>query len=134
MNQEELQKKYMELQMLDQQMKQIQKQLQILETQTEELHATKQQMEEFAASKPGSEMLVQLGTGIFAKAELKDTKEFVVNVGSNVAVAKDLLSTQQMIDENIHEMKKLSEELMHNLQQTASQAVSLEEYLQKLVE
>ena len=134
MNQEELQKKYMELQMLDQQMKQIQKQLQILETQTEELHATKQQMEEFAASKPGSAMLVQLATGIFAKAELKDTKEFVVNVGSNVAVAKDLLSTQKMIDENIQEMKKLSEELMHSLQQTASQAVSLEEDLQKLVE
>ena len=94
MGKEELQEKYIELQMIEQQMKQIQKQAQLVDSQMNELAVAHQALDDIKKTKPGTKILVPISNGIFAKAEIKDNEDLIVNVGANVIVNKDFESTK----------------------------------------
>ncbi len=59
--------------------------------------------------KENSDLLIPLGAGIYANAKLSNSKEFLVNVGSNVLVKKSLDEVKKMIDDEIKEIEKLLE-------------------------
>src|SRR3989338_2449099 len=90
--QKEMQEKYIELQLLDQQIKQMQKQIQLVEQQVMELSSVKQSLDEIKNIEKGTEVLAPLSSGIFAKAEIKDIDKLLVNVGADVVIEKDLSS------------------------------------------
>jgi len=102
---EKLQKLYLEFQMLDQQIKQLEKQNIALSNQLMELMATNQSLEDMKKLEEKPEILVPLSSGIYAKAELKDNKNFIVNVGANTALLKDVESTKKLMETQIDEMK-----------------------------
>ncbi|MHA1409624.1 MAG: hypothetical protein ACTSQY_04830, partial [Candidatus Odinarchaeia archaeon] len=72
----------MELQMLEQDFQQLQKNIQTLEQQLAEMDFIKKNLDEFSKQKK-TEGLMTIANGIFAKAKIEDTKELLVNVGSN---------------------------------------------------
>src|SRR3989344_3582038 len=71
----ELQKKYVELQMIDAQINQIQKQIQMLDSQLMELEMINVSLDDFGNISAGTEILTSLAPGIYTKAELKDNDE-----------------------------------------------------------
>ena len=73
-------------------------------------------------------------SGIFTKAELKETKEFIVNVGSNTAVAKSIEEVQKLLEKQLDEMQKTQNTFVDNLQKLTLQAQNLKSELQALVE
>ena len=73
-----------------------------------------------------------LSGGIYAKAELKDSKNFIVNVGSNVTSVKDVDSTKKLIEDQINEIKKLQENLVNQLQEQTAKASSLKQEKSKI--
>jgi prefoldin alpha subunit len=95
---------YMELQLLDQKIKKVQKQLEKLEEQLADVGEVKNALEQFADIQPGTEMRVPLANGIFFRAELKDATEVLVNVGSNIIVAKKVVDVRKMIDGQLEEL------------------------------
>ena len=98
MNPEEnIQKLYMEFQRLSNAIKQMEKQSQVLENQLVELVSTNQSLEEMKKIKTGIEILVPLSSGIYAKAELKESSNFIVNVGSSIALSKDINATKKIL-------------------------------------
>ena len=129
---ENLQKLYLEFQMLDQQIKQLEKQNTAINNQLMELMVTKQSLDDMKNTDEKTEILVPLSSGIYAKAELKDNKIFIVNVGSNTALIKDINSTKNMIEEQIAEIKKLQENLVNQLQAQTTRAASLEQEMNKI--
>ncbi|MBW2977081.1 prefoldin subunit alpha [Candidatus Woesearchaeota archaeon] len=129
---EKLQSLYLEFQILDQQIKQLEKQGTMLSSQLMELVATSQSLEEMKNVKENTEILVPLSSGIYAKAELKDNKKFIVNVGSNTAVAKDIGTTKQLIETQINEIQKLQEGLTKKLQDYTYKAALLEQEISEL--
>ncbi|MFH0867818.1 MAG: prefoldin subunit alpha [Candidatus Woesearchaeota archaeon] len=129
---EELQKLYLEFQMVDQQIKQLEKQSIAINNQIMELMMTNQGLEDAKKIKQGAEILVPLSGGIYAKAELKDSKNFIVNVGSNIAVVKDLDSTKKLIENQIDEVKNLQEALVNQLQNQTTKAAMLEQEMNKI--
>ena len=124
---EKLQKLYLEFQMLDQQIKQLEKQNIALSNQLMELMATNQSLEDMEKLKGKTEILVPLSSGIYAKAELKDNKNFIVNVGANTALVKDVQSTKKLMESQIDEMKKLQVKLINQLQEHTTKAAMLEQ-------
>jgi len=112
-----LQKKYLEFQLLDQQLKQTQKQAQLLEEQLVEIVYTQQSLEELKDVKPGSEILVPVSNGMFAKATLTDSHELIVNVGSGAAVPKTIEAAQQMLAKQLDEVQKVRVQLAELMQQ-----------------
>lgn len=125
-NEEQLQKLYLEFQMLDQHIKQLEKQNTALNSQLTELIITNQSLEDMKKVKKDTEILVPLSSGIYMKAELKDSNNFIVNVGSNLTVVKDLTSTKKLIETQVDEIKRLQENTITELQKYTTKAAMLE--------
>lgn len=130
----EMQKKYLELQLIDHQIKQIQKQIEMIESQLVELESVSQSLDEMGTVEPGTEILVPISGGVFVKAELKDNKELIVNVGAGTSVTKTIPETLKMIAVQTNEIVKAREELLVQLQIIVSKARKIQEELEKMQE
>ncbi len=127
-----LQQKYLELQLLDQQMKQVQKQVAAIERQAAEVEEVQKSLDELSASRQGSEMFVPISNGIFLKARLEDNKSLAVNVGGSTVVKKDIPSTKAMLAEQAADMRRFQEEMVEQFQKMAERAAELQAELQDL--
>ncbi|MFH1849744.1 MAG: prefoldin subunit alpha [archaeon] len=130
----ELQERHMELQMLDQHAKQIQKQIETVDTQMGELLSVKQGLDELSAIKAGSETLVPISPGIFVKGIIKDAKKLIVNVGGNVAVKKTIPETQQLLEKQAQSIHDVRNQLVQQLQQVVEVVQIKQEEALKLIE
>ena len=128
-----VQELYMEFQMLEQHIRQLQKQLEAVTQQIIELTIASSSLDEFNKIKPGKEIFVPLSSGIFAKASIKDTSGLLVNVGANVVVQKDVASTKKLIQKQMEEIKKIQEQMVNELEKLTSHAAQLEMQLQSMV-
>jgi|TARA_Y100000310_G_C20569488_1_gene757251 prefoldin alpha subunit len=129
---ENLQKLYLEFQMLDQSIKQLEKQNTALNNQLMDLMATNQSLEDMKKINNGTEILMPLSGGIYAKAELKDSKNLIVNVGSNITVTKDVDSTKKLIETQIDEIQKLQKNLVIQLQEETTKGALLEQEINQI--
>lgn len=127
------QEMYMEFQMLDQHIKQLQKQLEMMTHQLLELNATSNSLDEFKKIDSGKEIFVPLSSGIFATAGIRDTSEVLVNVGANVAVKKDVASAKKLVQDQMEEIKKIQKQMMEQLEKLTGHAAQLEMKLQEIV-
>lgn len=128
-----LQEKYIEMKIIEEQMKEIQKQAQIVEQQLMELMAASQSLDDFKKANKGDKILVPISSGIFAKAELKDNKEFLVNVGADTVVIKDTDSIKKLMEKQVEEMRELHTKIHMQIQRLALHASSIEKELKELV-
>ena len=127
------QEMYMEYQVMDQRIKQLQKQLELLTGQIVEANSTSRSLEDFKSIREGTEIFVPLTSGIFAKASIKDTSELFVNVGAGTVVAKDISSAKKLISGQIEEMQKVHKRMAEDLEKMMEKAGQLEMQLQKIV-
>ena len=121
---------YMEFQMLEQHIRQLQSQLEMVTHQLMELNVTGSSLEEFNRVDAGKEVFVPLSSGIFAKASIKDTSEVLVNVGANVVVRKDISSAKKLIQNQMEEIKKIQGQMVNELEKLTSHAAQMEMQLQ----
>ena len=129
---EKVQKLYIEFQLLNQQIQQLEKQNEALDNKLIELIMTNQSLDDLKDIKEKTEILVPVSAGIHAKAEIKDGKSFVVNVGANVALVKDLNSTKEIIKNQIVEIRELQESLAEQLQERVTKASSMEQEINQI--
>ena len=127
------QEMYIEFQMLDQHVKQLQKQLQAITQQLMEFEATSMSLESLQKVSQGKEILVPLSSGIFTKAEIKDTSQLLVNVGANIVVQKDIQSTKQLMAGQTEEIKRLQSRIMEDPEKMTEKAANIEGELQALI-
>jgi prefoldin alpha subunit len=131
-NREKLQELHFKLQFLHEQIKEIEKQAQLFNNQLNELTLTKQSLDDFKKLEEGTAILVPINPGIYAKAELKNNKDLLVNVGSNVSVKKNVEDTKKLINDQIEEIKKVQAQLLSNLQKLTSKAALTEREFNKI--
>jgi len=129
---EKMQSLYMEFQVLGQNIKQLEEKTHALNDQLMDLTITNQSLEDMKKIKPDTEILVPLSGGIYAKAQLKDSKNVVVNVGANTTLVKDIPSTKTLIETQIEEVKKLQENLVNQMQAQTTKAALLEQQINEM--
>ena len=127
------QEMYMEFQVLDQHIKQLQRQLEIVTQQLFELTVTSNSLDGFNKISTEKDVFVPLSSGIFAQARLKDTSELLVNVGANVIVKKDVASAKKLIQDQTEEIKKIQKQMLDELEKMTNHAAQLEVQLQSLI-
>ena len=121
--------KLIELQMMHQQMKQIQKHLELMEEGLGELISAQESLKEIGTLKEGTQILLPLTNGVFAKAQLADQNMFLVNVGAGVVVGKTLEQVQKLLEDQAEEMAKQQHELAETLERLSTKASELQEEL-----
>jgi len=124
--QENIQQKYFEMQMIASQIKEQQKQMQLLENQLIELATSKKSLDDFEKVKEGNAIRVPLCPGIFAEAELKNNKELLVNIGASVIVKKTVYEAKKIIESQFTEIQKIQKQSIENIQKLNSQAQKIE--------
>ena len=127
-----LQKLYLQFQILEQHIKQMQQQTSALHAQLIELVSATQSLDYLKNVRPGTEILVPISSGVYAKAEIKDNENLVVNVGAQTTVSKNIIDTKKIIESQIDEMRKLQEQMAEELERLTNQAALIEREMNKL--
>lgn len=102
---ENKQEKHAELQLLMQHFQQMYQQFQMMEQHMMELINLNDQLGEISKTKIGSKVLIPLGAGIYLNGELKDNKEIFMNVGSKTTVKKSLKDAEELVKQQIENLK-----------------------------
>ncbi|MFH1331982.1 MAG: prefoldin subunit alpha [archaeon] len=126
--------KYLELQILNQQIKQLQQQIINLENQIIELEVLEDNLNELKKVKEGTEILVSMGAGIFAKAQLKDNKKVIVNVGSSTMVKKEIDEAKTLVTDQVNQMKQIINEITEELEKAAVRIQGAQKEIQEMME
>lgn len=128
-----VQENYVEFQIIGQQIKQLQKQLDMVTYRLMELSSIVNSFEDFSRITSEKEVFVPLSSGIFARASIKSTSELLVNVGANVVVAKDTASTKKLLQKQMEELKAVQKQVIGELERMTAHAMQLEARLQGAV-
>ena len=134
MEQQEIQQKYMKYQVLDQNIKQLQQQLETADQQIIAIMATIQSLDEYKTVKDGTEILVPLNNGIFTKATLKKEDSVLINVGSSVIVEKSIEDTKKLIEKQKEEIISIKEKMSINMNKLLEKASALEKELSQIMQ
>ncbi|MBN2457997.1 prefoldin subunit alpha [Candidatus Woesearchaeota archaeon] len=127
-----LQQKYSEYQMLEQQSKSLQEQVQRVAEQIYEIGFIKNSLKEFTGMKNGSVMLSPLSSGIFVKSKLVENNSFYVNVGSGVVVKKTVEEAHALMDKQEKELNSAYETMIESFHKQNAKLQALESELAKL--
>ncbi len=133
-NEQDMQQRYMDLQMISQQSKQIEAQLGKIEEQLNELAVTTEALLDIQKADAGTEILAPISPGIFIKTKLSDNKEIIINVGSKVTVSKDIDDAIKLINAQYSEIEKYKREITETYSYMTLQMKEAEEALTKLIE
>ena len=132
-DEEKMQEKYIEMKVLEEQLEEMQKKAQLVEKQLMELMSTSQALDEFKKANKGDEILVPISSGIFIRANIKDNSEFLVNVGAETVVAKDIESTKKLMDRQVEEMTEFNTKINMQMQKMAMRASIIQNELKEMV-
>lgn len=117
--------KYMQLQLLQQQVEQITDYAEKLQGQHKELDTSIEALSELQKTNVNTEILAPIANGIFLKAELKDNQILVVNVGAGVTVEKTIPEVLKLLEEQ-------KEKITENLSEAEGILQQLHEHGRKL--
>ncbi|MBI4148690.1 prefoldin subunit alpha [Candidatus Woesearchaeota archaeon] len=131
---EDIKRRYVELQLLERQLKTLHSQIQQLEQQTAEVDEITNVLHQLAEQKPDTDILIPISQGIFFKGKLIDAKQVLVNVGSGTFIKKESAETQKDLGNQVVQMRKLAEDRAAKLQELSTYAERVQEDLKKLVE
>lgn len=129
----EFKQKYMELQILQHQMQQVQQQSRALEAQAGEMDVVLEALDEFSKSKADSAAFVTLTPGLLVKAKIVETDKVLLNVGGGAVVEKSIPDAKNVIAGQVSELRTLQEELTDQLKKFSEKAKKVQEELRVLL-
>jgi prefoldin alpha subunit len=110
-----------ELEELGSRLKYLEKQMDQLIHQLQELEIVKDGIKDIANSKIGNEILVPIGAGVFAKATLKDSDKVLMNVGSQIVVEKSSVDAEKLVADQIGELDQIKDKMQGELASLSNQ-------------
>src|SRR3989344_2861591 len=122
----ESRRRMIQLQMMQQQMMQLQQQLQLMEQHETELQNAKASVIAMEKEHPGSEIYAPVTSGIFVRGELKDSKQFLVNIGNNIMAERTSQEVQKLIDDQLTELIAVKNELEKQMEIITQHAMQME--------
>ncbi len=131
-NEEQMREKYMQFQMLQQQMEQVSQHLEMFNQQLAELDISINAVKELETAEKDNELLAPIADGIFFKGKLIDNKKLVVNVGSNVTVERTIPEVIVLLKEQKEETSKKMQEADEVMQHISKEAMKIYQEVEEL--
>lgn len=130
-NKDKTREKYLEFQMLLQQLQQLQENIGALEKHILDLNNLNENVESVSKLAGGDDILVPLGSGIFLRGALKDSRNFVMNVGANVCIDKTTDEAKAVISKQTADVNGVLVQMQEEAVRTVTRIQELQEDLQK---
>ncbi|GEM_PF-4714270 len=131
---EDLQKMYMQHQMLQQYIKGYSEQTNIIEGKIQELISTTDAINEIKNTSIGSEIMANLGSQVFVKSSLKSTEKVIVELGAGIYASRSIEDAVKILDSRKQELMNVNNQIMMEINKLAMQMKHLEPEIQKLME
>jgi len=131
-NEQELQQKYMQFQVLQQQMTQLQQYLQSIETDMQKVAIMKQGLSDLEKTKKGTKILASLNPGMFTHATLENNDEIIINVGANIAVKKSLKEAKDIVNNQEKQLGEIHGNYAKDLDNITKQFLDIQKEIQNV--
>ena len=126
------QEKYLELQMLNNQLRQIQQQMQSIEVQAQEMDKLSTALEEAKSIKKGQELLVPLGQGIFLRSKADNMEHVIVSVGADIILEKSFDEALELVKRQQQELNSVVLDMRHEFNTGVQQLHELQHELSQM--
>ncbi|MBT6402632.1 prefoldin subunit alpha [Candidatus Woesearchaeota archaeon] len=121
--------------MLEQSLAHLNQKKASIENQMNEFVSLQESLDSLKNSKDNSPMFSPLGSGVFIKSELKDSKNVLVNIGSNIAIERTVDDSKELVEKQMTELRgiliKLESEIGKGLEKGNALSAELAKLSQK---
>jgi len=131
--QEKLNAKYLEFQMLEQQLKELEDYSLKIKEQLNNALGVEEALKDFKKLEKGKEILAPVGEGIFLKAKLVDNKNLKINIGSDCVVTKSVKEVENLIKKEREEIEKVYKNIMDEIQKILTRVSQLDNEINRLM-
>ena len=107
-----LQEKYLELQVLKQQISNYVEQKQAVDVKINELNASIEALKALPNVKKGEEMWSSLGSGTFVRSDIKDVEKVLVAIGAGVVTRETLPKAIEILESRAKELSDINDEII----------------------
>ena len=129
-----MQEKYIELQILKQQISSYVEQKQAIDEKEGEMNATIEALKSLPAVKKGEEIWSSLGSGTFVRSDIKDVEKVLVAVGAGVVAKETLPRAIEILELRVKEFSEISQGIVSQANSLVERINKLEPELEKLAE
>lgn len=130
-NNQELQKVYLEFQILNQQVNQLKEQFNSINENINSLKKIEDSLDEIKRVKKDNKILIPLGNNIFIKGKIEKNNEIIIGVGSKTLVKKNLADTKDTIKNQINELNNINTQLE---QEISNSILHIEELQKEIIQ
>lgn len=130
-SEKEIQEKIAVLQYLQGEAETLQRRIVELELMENEYRKTLETLEFFDSIDGEIEALMNLGGGVFAYVDVKNSKKMLVDIGSGVVVEREVKDAIEFVKKKIKKIEENAQNLTATLQQVIAQASKIQEELAK---
>lgn len=109
------------------------KAIELIDTNIAELKLTRNGLKEIEKLSIGNEILVPIGSGSFLKADIKDTTNVIIAIGSEAFAEKSIPQAIEDLETRIKELEKAREEQLKILNFLVSKLEELTPKVQEII-
>jgi prefoldin alpha subunit len=131
---EEAQKKMLQFQILEGNLRALHGQLEQAMARMEEATRTKLALEELERVRADDSAMIPIGAGTFVRGKIIDSEKVLVSIGSDMAVLKTRADAIEFADERLTELQKLVEEISVQEKAVTAELQRLQPELQRLMQ
>ncbi|MBN2094759.1 MAG: hypothetical protein JW727_01825 [Candidatus Aenigmarchaeota archaeon] len=125
----ELQKKYVQFELLGKELEQVESQKELVAVKAKELELLSHSIGQLSKGEGFS----QLGEGIFVPAKFTDTDTFMVDVGRKIYVKMPRAETQKYLDRKVKEFNEVLEKIEKRSQELTCEVQAMASEMQGLL-
>ena len=125
MDEQELQAKLMEIEIIKQQLGQMDQQKAQINARLMDAQAAAQTIADMKDTDGAIDVLVPVGGGMFTKASVSDAKKLIVHVGADIAVEKSLPEAKALMDEMKSGYEKMFNDIDKDIQNLQTHGESI---------
>jgi prefoldin alpha subunit len=133
-NEQEIQKKMLQFQILEGNLRTVRGQLENVAGRLEDMERTKLALGDLGSVKANDSAMIPVGAGTFVKGKIMDAGNVLVSIGADMAVMKTREEAVSFLDERLAEIRKMAEEISAQERVVVSELQRLQPEIQKLLQ
>ena len=128
----ELEKEYVKLNAMKNQLNELVVQKKILESKMNEVSETIETIDGVKNRKRGADMWASIGSGVFVLTSMKTPDKVIVDVGAGALIEKNIEEAKEFLNKKMDELKALYQQLSQNILQYTEEAKKSEDRILEL--
>ena len=131
MEEKDMQRKYLQMQLMKQQLNGLLEEKSILDEKRSEIMISIEATKKLGSIGKGQEIWAPLGSAAFARSDIKDTEKVMIGIGAGVVVERNKDDAVGILEQRLGELDELDHTMTAEINKFSDQITNIEIELQK---